>query len=134
ATSAAQNVVIAEPSDNVAPVPTFTTGCTGVTCAVSSTGTADPNAGDAFTYSWNWGDGTALSTGASPSAHTYAAPGNYTITLTTTDGWGKFGSTTTAINLTEPANNTAPTASFTSACASFTTCTFNSANTVDAQG
>ena len=28
------------------------------------------------------------STGASPSAHVYAAPGNYTITLTTTDGWG----------------------------------------------
>ena len=56
-----------------------------------------------ITYSWNWGDGTALSTGASPAAHVYAAAGNYTITLTTTDGWGKTASTTRNVSLTEPA-------------------------------
>jgi large repetitive protein len=130
-TSAAQNVVISEPTDNVAPVPTFTTGCTGVTCAVSSTGTADPNTGDTIAYSWNWGDGTALSTGATPSAHTYATPGSYTITLTTTDGWGKAASTTRNISLVEPAGNQPPTAVFSVSCPSFTVCATNSAGTVD---
>ncbi len=113
ATTVAQSVTIVEPTGNVAPVPTFTQSCLGLTCSVTSTGTADPNTGDTIAYSWNWGDGTALSTGASPSTHTYAAAGNYVITLTTTDGWGKFASTTRNVNLTEPANNTAPTAAFT---------------------
>ncbi len=132
--SAPQNVTIVEPSGNQPPAPTFITSCLGLSCSVSSSGTADPNTGDTFTYSWNWGDGTALSTGATPSAHTYAAAGNYTITLTTTDGWGKFASTTRPISLTEPANNTAPIASFSSSCTSFTTCQFNSAATTDPQG
>ena len=122
ATTVAQNVTIVEPTGNAAPVPTFTQSCLGLTCSVSSQGTADPNTGDTIAYSWNWGDGTAPSTGASPSAHTYAAAGNYTITLTTTDGWGKFASTTRTVNLVEPPSNTAPHAEFTASCASFTTC------------
>ena len=101
-------MTIVEPSGNVAPVPTFIQSCQGLTCSVSSAGTADPNTGDTIAYSWNWGDGTALSTGASPAAHVYAAAGSYTITLTTTDGWGKFASTTRNVTLTEPAGNTAP--------------------------
>jgi large repetitive protein len=134
ATSAPQSVTIVEPSGNQPPVPTFAQNCQGVTCSVSSAGTADPNSGDTISYSWNWGDGTALSTGASPSAHTYAAPGSYTITLTTTDGWGKAASTTRNVNLVEPGGNTAPTPEFSSSCVSFTVCTFSSAATVDSQG
>jgi large repetitive protein len=134
ATSAPQNVTIAEPAGNSAPVPTFITSCTGLTCSVSSAGTADPNTGDVITYSWNWGDGSALSTGASPSAHVYAAAGNYTITLTTTDGWGKAASTTRSVSLSEPAGNTAPVPVFSASCASFTICQFNSAGTVDNEG
>ncbi len=80
---------------------------------MSSAGTADPNTGDVIAYSWNWGDGTPVSTGASPAAHVYAAAGNYTITLTTTDGWGKTASTTRNVSLSEPAGNTAPSVSFT---------------------
>jgi PKD repeat protein len=133
-TSAAQNVTIAEPTGNSAPVPTFIRICTGLTCSVTSQGTADPNTGDVITYSWNWGDGTALSTGASPAAHVYAAAGNYTITLTTTDGWGKAASTTRDVSLSEPAGNTAPTATFTASCAAFTVCQTNSAGTADAEG
>ncbi|WP_210649111.1 PKD domain-containing protein [Nocardioides sp. SYSU D00065] len=133
-TSAAQNVTITEPAGNSAPVPTFTQSCLGTTCSVSSQGTADPNTGDTISYSWNWGDGTPVSTGASPAAHAYAAPGAYTITLTTTDGWGKAASTTRNINLVEPNGNTAPVPQFTASCVSFTTCTFNSAGTTDAQG
>ena len=115
-------------------MPTFAQSCQGLTCSVSSQGTADPNTGDTIAYSWNWGDGTALSTGASPAAHVYAASGNYTITLTTTDGWGKSASTTRNVSLTEPAGNTAPTSTFTTSCASFTVCQMNSAGTADAEG
>lgn len=40
-----------------------------------------------MTYAWNWGDGTAVSTGLTPS-HTYAVGGFYTICLTIEDGLG----------------------------------------------
>jgi PKD repeat protein len=133
-TSAAQNVTIVEPSGNSAPVPTFVRSCQGLTCSVSSAGTADPNTGDVITYSWNWGDLTTPSTGASPAAHVYAAAGNYTITLTATDGWGKSASTTRDVTLSEPPGNTAPSVTFTATCASFTVCQMNSAGTADAEG
>jgi PKD repeat protein len=108
--------------------------CQGLTCSVSSAGTADPNTGDVISYSWNWGDGTPVSTGAAPAAHIYAAAGSYTITLTTTDGWGKFASTTRGIVLSEPVGNTAPHVEFTTSCASFTVCQMNSAGTLDNEG
>ena len=132
-TSAPQNVTIVEPTGNSAPVPTFVTSCTGLSCSISSQGTADPNTADSITYSWNWGDATALSAGNAPS-HTYAAAGAYTITLTTTDNWGKFASTTRSVTLTEPAGNQAPTVTFTATCPSYTTCQMNSAGTVDPEG
>lgn len=134
ATTAAQSVTIVEPAGNQPPAPTFTVTCQGLTCAVNSTGTSDPNTGDSVAYSWNWGDNTALSTGSAPSAHAFAAPGSYVITLTTTDGWGDLATTTRTVNLAEPPGNTAPVPSFTASCASYTTCTFNSAATTDAQG
>ncbi len=40
----------------------------------------------AFTYDWNWGDGTAHGSGAKPPAHTYSVGGSYLITLTVSDG------------------------------------------------
>jgi PKD repeat protein len=132
--SAPQNVTITEPTGNSAPVPVVAQSCQGLTCSVTSAGTADPNTGDTIAYSWNWGDGTPLSTGSAPGAHTYAASGTYVITLTTTDGWGKAASTTRTISLLEPAGNTAPSVEFTAGCPSYTTCQFNSAGTVDAQG
>ena len=133
ATTAPQSVTIVEPTNNQPPAPTFTVSCQGLTCAVNSTGTSDPNTGDSVAYAWNWGD-SLTSTGASPSSHVYAAPGDYTVTLTTTDGWGDFASTTRPVSLVEPPGNTAPVPSFTSTCANYTTCVFNSLATVDAQG
>jgi len=54
-----------------------------------SASTVDPG-GQITHYSWNFGDGTtAQDTGATATdTHTYATPGNYTITLTTTDELG----------------------------------------------
>jgi PKD repeat protein len=126
------NVTVTEPLGNVAPVPTFTTSCIALACGTSSAGTVDPNLGDVITYSWNWGDASAASTGATAS-HTYAVPGTYTITLTTTDGWLKSASTTHQVVLVEPVGNVAPVATFTSACVALA-CQTNSAGTNDPNG
>jgi PKD repeat protein len=91
-------LTIAEPATNVAPVPVIQVpSCTGRVCNFSSAGTADPN-GDLITYSWNWGDGTAVSTTAAPS-HTYVNAGTYIVTLSVTDGWGDVGTVTREITL-----------------------------------
>ena len=67
--------------------------CAGLTCNFSAVGTVDPNTGDTITYAWNFGDPT---TGveqhrapARPTSHVFSAPGDYTVTLTATDGWGE---------------------------------------------
>ena len=86
-----------EPVTNVAPVPTFTASCIGLICLTNSNGTADAN-GDVIRYSWNFGDGTALSTATSPS-HTYLVAGTYTITLTVTDSWNKSAFITSTVTV-----------------------------------
>ena len=87
-----------EPAGNQPPVVTFTTTCTARSCAVSSAGTADTDGG-IRSYSWNWGDATTNSTGASPSAHVYALAGTYTITLTVIDNWGRQSQTTRSVTV-----------------------------------
>jgi large repetitive protein len=126
-------VPVTEPSGNVAPVPTFATNCIALTCNASSTGSVDSNIGDVITYSWNWGDGTALVLGSPPAAHRYALAGTYTVTLITTDGWGKAASTTRTVTRTEPTGNRAPTATFTTICTGLI-CTTNSNGTTDLDG
>lgn len=49
---------------------------------------------NADTYSWDFGDGSALSTEVSPT-HTYAAAGDYSVTLTATGEGGEVSSTKT---------------------------------------
>ena len=63
-----------------------TSGTAPLAVTFSSADTYDPD-GDALTYSWNFGDGSAASSAANPS-HTYTAAGNYTATLTVTDAKG----------------------------------------------
>ncbi len=103
-TSAAQNVTIVEPSGNSRPRADVHPELPGPDLLgeqrrarlTPTPGTRSPTRGTGVTA-------RALSTGASPAAHVYAAAGSYTITLTTTDGWGKFASTTRNVVLTEPA-------------------------------
>lgn len=59
----------------------------------SSANSSDPY-GRALTYSWDFGDGSALSTAPDPS-HTYATAGTYTATLTVSNGSQSSSSTTT---------------------------------------
>lgn len=129
-----QPVTIVEPVGNQPPVPVINTpSCAGRICNFSGVGSADPNTGDTFTYLWNFGDGTPTSTSSSP-AHTFAADGTYTITLTTTDGWGKAASTTRQITLTEPANNVAPTAVINTPNCTGLVCNFSGVGSSDPNG
>ena len=62
----------------------------------SSAGSTDPY-GLPLTYSWNFGDGSGLSTAANP-AHTYAGAGTYTATLTVSNG-SQAGTATTVVTV-----------------------------------
>ena len=126
------SVPIAEPAGNVAPTPAFVTSCTALACGASPFGTIDPNVGDVITYAWNWGDGSLPGTGIAPT-HTYAAAGSYTVTMTATDGWGKFATLTHQLNLVEPGGNVAPVPTFTVGC-TLRTCLTNSSGTLDPNG
>jgi len=71
----------------------------------SSAGTVDPD-GSIVSYSWNFGDGSPLSTEADPS-HTYTSVGSFTATLTVTDDDGATATLPVAIDVLA---NVAPTA------------------------
>jgi hypothetical protein len=68
----------------------------GVAASFSAAGSSDPYPGAAVSYSWSWGDGTPGSVGAAP-AHTYSAPGEYTVTLTVSDSYGFKSNPATAV-------------------------------------
>ncbi|MHB8531416.1 MAG: PKD domain-containing protein [Solirubrobacteraceae bacterium] len=69
--------------------------------AFATTAVSDPYPGATIGYSWNWGDGTAPGSGATPS-HTWAAPGEYLLTLTLTDSYGlKSTPATTHVKVVE---------------------------------
>jgi ELWxxDGT repeat protein len=51
---------------------------------LDGTGSADPD-GNALSYTWDFGDGSALGTGVSPT-HVYASLGTFTVRLIVTDG------------------------------------------------
>jgi PKD repeat protein len=100
-------------------------------CQFNSAGTADAQ-GDAIRYSWNFGDGSAPLTTSNPS-RTYVTAGTYTVVLTVTDVWGKVGTATRTVTITEPAGNSAPTAAFPSHTCSLanTTCTMDATGSSD---
>jgi PKD repeat protein len=62
--------------------------------AFSAAASHDPYPGGSVAaWSWKWGDGTSDSAEAGP-AHTYAAPGEYKVSLTVTDSYGLTSATT----------------------------------------
>ena len=62
----------------------ITSGPTPLTVNFNSTGSSDPE-GQPLSYSWDFGDGTPLSSAANPT-HTYSIAGNYSVRLTVSDG------------------------------------------------
>ena len=131
AASTTRNVNLVEPAGNTAPVPQFTSNCLSFTACTFTTGGTVDNQGDVIRYAWTFGDG-ATSASANPS-RTYTSPGTYTVTLTTTDVWGKAAWVSHDVTITEPAGNNAPTAAIASGtCTTInTTCTMSSAGSSD---
>jgi len=76
------------------------TGVAPLTVNFSAAGSSDPD-GDALTYAWAFGDATN-GTGASVS-HVYSAIGNYTATLTVSDGKGGTATANVAVSATSTA-------------------------------
>ena len=77
------SVLVARPSAHGAPATAFNVG---QAITLDATGSASPDA-DALTYTWDFGDGSALGTGATPT-HAYHYDGTYVVTLTVNDGHG----------------------------------------------
>lgn len=92
---------------HAAPTADFSASVDGLAVSVdASASTAD--GGDSLTYSWNWGDSSPADTGKTAS-HTYAAPGDYQVSLTVTDDHSLTDSKTKTVSPT----HAAPVASFT---------------------
>lgn len=104
ASTTTQQVTVRPP--NVPPTAAFTLAPTGLKLAVDAAGSSDPD-GTLTGYAWDWGDGTPAGSGAQAS-HTYAAAGDYTVTLTVTDDRGA----TAQRSLVASVSHADPTASF----------------------
>lgn len=87
-------VIIATPGLNSCTAP-FTTSFNG------NTSTSGSPLGGGLTYSWNFGN-TQTSTQATPGNITYAAVGNYNVTLTVTDNNNCSNSTSVPASVSQP--------------------------------
>ncbi|PYQ48589.1 MAG: hypothetical protein DMF59_15565, partial [Acidobacteria bacterium] len=109
---------------NTLPVASFTFTCNLHTCTFDGSGSSDVD-GTVAAYAWNFDDGAAAS--GQMATHTYASPGNFSVTLTVTDNAGGTGAQSKTVAIT----NAPPTASFNFACAGLT-CNFDGSASADA--
>jgi CSLREA domain-containing protein len=117
------NVAIPASSTDVPPTASFTNTCNGLVCNFNGEGSSDVD-GHVVGYAWDFGD-THTSTGET-TAHGFAAPGTYTVTLTVTDDGGATGTTSTGVMVVD----LPPTAAFTGSCTG-TSCSFDASTSTD---
>jgi PKD repeat protein len=98
----AQNFTGTATTGNASPVANFTNTSSGLTATFTDTSTDSD--GTIASRSWNFGDGTAVSTATNPS-HSYAAGGTYQVALTVTDNGGASNTLTKAVTVTAPSGN-----------------------------
>jgi glucose/arabinose dehydrogenase len=83
-----------------------TSGPVPLTVNFDGGGSTDPDTGDTLTYTWNFGDGTAAVTTASPTiSHNYSTAGTRTASLVVTDN---HGAPSTAATVRIDPGNTPP--------------------------
>lgn len=106
------------------PTANLTASCSGLTCNFSSAGSTDDVG--IVSRAWTLGDGTTFS-GVS-TTKTYAVKGDYTVTLTVTDGRGQSDTVSRLVSV-----DALPVAAFTVNCTG-RTCTFNGSGSTDDVG
>ncbi|MEX1106039.1 MAG: PKD domain-containing protein [Ilumatobacteraceae bacterium] len=94
-----RTVTVVAPVD-LPPVASFTATPAGLVVALDASASTDPE-GKALTYSWNLDDGSPAATGKTL-AHTYAAAGTYTVTLTVADPAGQTNSFSRSVTVSVP--------------------------------
>ncbi|WP_461170385.1 PKD domain-containing protein [Arthrobacter sp. Z1-15] len=95
---------------NVTPTASFSTHVRDLAVVFDAAASTDPD-GTISSYAWDFGDGTT-GTGVNPT-HTYAAAGDYLVTLTVVDNRGAASTATATASAQAPAP-TGPKAAFTS--------------------
>jgi aqualysin 1 len=84
------------------PVATFTSSCPRGSCTFDGSGSTDDKG--IVSYTWNFGDGaSSTSVGSSIVTHSYTR-GQYTVTLTVTDGAGQSGQARATVKIRKSAN------------------------------
>jgi PKD repeat protein len=128
--------VTVNPPNSQPPVANFAAPvCTQNVCVFDGTTSTDENPA-ALTYSWSFGNptGTGTSTSTAPKpTKTYATAGTFTVTLTVKDEFGLSSvPATRTVTITEPTNNTPPTAVFNQPSCSALVCNFSAVGSTDA--
>lgn len=77
-----------------------------ITFDATSTSDADDDINQ-LRFAWVFGDGSSLNSGGPTPSHTYSQEGNYTVTLTVYDPYGKWSSDTATVTVINP-DNTPP--------------------------
>ncbi len=90
-----------------APTAGFTSSTDDLKVTVDAAGSTAAGTATISSYTWEWGDSTANSTGRTAS-HTYSRAGTFTVKLTVTDSNGLTDSTTRSVTVTAPAPNPDP--------------------------
>ena len=79
------SITIGNPGGNEPPTASFTDNCTLLSCSFDGSASSDP---DGSIVSWQWAFGDSGNANGASTSHTYAAAGNYAVTLTVTDNQG----------------------------------------------
>ncbi|KGE04586.1 S8 family serine peptidase [Pseudohaliea rubra] len=120
-----------EPPAKQPPVAGFSSDCPDLTCTFDGRSSSDSD-GSIERYDWDFGDGT--SAGGLTAGHSFAAAGDYTVTLTVTDNDGLSASASRNISVSSaPPPNEAPVARIRSTCAELG-CSFDSSDSSDSDG
>ena len=89
---------------NQPPGAAFTTDCPALSCTFDASASLDPD-GSIASYDWGFGDGASAS--GTTASHTYAADGQYTVTLTVTDDQGATGHVSHPVDVRAQAGSSA---------------------------